>query len=71
MLLLTLSLGVIIEIPGNITILGVLRVVLPDEQAAVLRLQVNFVGAIEFDKQRAWKARWVSSSRGAPRQTSW
>jgi hypothetical protein len=52
--LLTLSLGVIIEIPGNITILGVLRVVLPDEQAAVLRLQVNFVGAIEFDKQRAW-----------------
>jgi hypothetical protein len=52
--LLTLSLGIIIQIPGNIAILGVLRVVLPDEQAAVLRLQVNFLGAIEFDKQRAW-----------------
>jgi hypothetical protein len=52
--LLTLSLGVIIEIPGNIAILGVLRVVLPDEQAAIIALQVNFVGAIEFDKKRAW-----------------
>ncbi len=52
--LMTLSLGVILQIPGNITILGVLRVVLPDERAPVLRLQVNFLGAIEFDKQRAW-----------------
>lgn len=52
--LLTLSLGVVLEIPGNIAILGVLRVVLPDEQAPILQLQVNFVGAIEFDKQRAW-----------------
>lgn len=52
--LISLALGVIIEIPGNIAILGVLKAVLPDEKAAVLKLQVNFVGAIEFDKKRGW-----------------
>lgn len=52
--LVTLSLGIIIEIPGNIAILGVLKVALPDEDAALLILQVNFIGAIEFDKKRAW-----------------
>ncbi|SFF10794.1 DUF6603 domain-containing protein [Nitrosomonas sp. Nm166] len=52
--LITLSLGIIIEIPGNIAIVGVLKVALPDEDAALLVLQVNFIGAIEFDKSRAW-----------------
>lgn len=53
--LIRLSLGVVIEIPpGNIAILGVLKVVLPDEDAALLVLQVSFIGAIEFDKSRAW-----------------
>ncbi|MEM9150482.1 MAG: DUF6603 domain-containing protein [Cyanobacteria bacterium P01_F01_bin.3] len=52
--LITLSLGIIFEIPGNIAILGVLKVVLPEERAALLILQVNFIGAIEFDKQRAF-----------------
>jgi uncharacterized protein DUF6603 len=52
--LISLSLGVIIEIPGNVAILGVLKAVLPDEDAAVLKLQVNFIGAIEFDKKRGW-----------------
>jgi uncharacterized protein DUF6603 len=52
--LITLSLGVIIEIPGNLAILGVLRCILPDEKAPVLKLQVAFVGAIEFDKKRLW-----------------
>ncbi len=52
--LITLSLGVIIEIPGNIAIVGVLKVALPDEDAALIILQVNFIGAIEFDKSRAW-----------------
>lgn len=52
--LVTLSLGIIIEIPGNIAILGVLKVVLPDEEKALLVLQVNFTGAIEFDKKHAW-----------------
>jgi hypothetical protein len=52
--LITLSLGIIIEIPGNLAILGVLKCILPDEKAPVLTLQVAFVGAIEFDKKRLW-----------------
>jgi hypothetical protein len=52
--LITASIGIIIEIPGNIAIVGVLRVVLPTEEASILRLQVNLIGAIEFDKQRLW-----------------
>jgi len=48
----SVAIGVIIEIPGNIAILGVLKVVLPTEEAAILKLQVNFAGAIEFDKKR-------------------
>ena len=49
--LVSLSLGVIIEIPGNIAILGVLRVALPDENLAVINIQVNFVGTIDFTKR--------------------
>lgn len=52
--LVSVAVGVIIEIPGNIAIVGVLKVVLPTEEAALLRLQVNFAGAIEFDKKRLY-----------------
>ncbi len=52
--LITLSLGIIIEIPGNIAILGVLKLALPTEDAALVVLQVSFTGAIEFDKKRVW-----------------
>ena len=52
--LITVSLGVIIEIPGNIAILGVLKLALPYEDAALVVIQVNFIGAIEFDKKRLW-----------------
>lgn len=52
--LVSLSVGVIIEIPGNIAIVGVLRVALPTEEAAIINLQVNFIGAIELDKERIW-----------------
>ncbi|MDZ4702176.1 MAG: DUF6603 domain-containing protein [Rhodothermales bacterium] len=52
--LISLTLGVIFEIPGNIAILGVLKVALPDEEFALVQLQVNFIGAIEFDKERAY-----------------
>lgn len=62
--LITLSLGIIIQIPpGNIAILGVLRVVLPDEKAPLLVLQVAFIGAIEFDKQRAYFFASIFESR--------
>jgi hypothetical protein len=51
--LISLSLGVIIEIPpGDAAILGVLRMALPADDVAILVLQVNFAGALEFDKQR-------------------
>ena len=52
--LITLSLGILIEIPGNIAILGVLRLALPTEDAALVVLQVSFIGAIEFDRKRIW-----------------
>lgn len=53
--LVTLSLGIIIQIPpGTFAILGVLKVALPTEDAAVLQLKVGFLGAFEPDKSRAW-----------------
>ena len=52
--LISLAVGIIIEIPGNIAIVGVLKLNLPSEDAAVVRLQVNFIGALEFDRQRGW-----------------
>ncbi|MET0793619.1 MAG: DUF6603 domain-containing protein [Polyangiaceae bacterium] len=50
--LVSVSLGVIIEIPGNIAILGVLRLNLPTPDAPLVVIQVAFAGAIEFDKKR-------------------
>jgi hypothetical protein len=52
--LISLALGIIIEIPGNVAIIGVLKIALPTDEAAVLKLQVNFAGAIEFDKKRVY-----------------
>lgn len=52
--LVSLSMGVIIEIPGNIAIVGILQIALPTVDAALIKLQVNFIGAIEFDKKRIW-----------------
>jgi hypothetical protein len=51
--LLSLSLGVIIQIPpGDVAILGILKMALPTEDVAILVLQVNFAGVLEFDKDR-------------------
>jgi hypothetical protein len=51
--LISLSLGIIIEIPpGDVAIVGVLKVALPTDDQAIIKLQVNFAGALEFDKQR-------------------
>lgn len=52
--LISVSLGIIIEIPGNVAIVGVLRVALPADDVAIIVLQVNFAGAIEFDRQRVY-----------------
>ncbi len=48
--LITLSLGIILEIPpGNIAILGVLRLALPTEDEALIQIQVAFIGILDFD----------------------
>ncbi|MFB4295076.1 DUF6603 domain-containing protein [Actinomadura sp. NTSP31] len=52
--LVSVSLGVIIEIPGDIAVLGVLRAALPTEELQLLVLQVDFVGALEADRSRLW-----------------
>ena len=53
--LLSLSMGIILEFPDvNFTILGVLKVALPDEKADILRLQVNFIGRLEPANKLLW-----------------
>ncbi len=48
--ILTLELGLVLEISvPHIAILGVLKALLPAEDAPLLRLQVNFLGVIDFD----------------------
>ncbi|HEX3106719.1 MAG TPA: DUF6603 domain-containing protein [Terriglobales bacterium] len=50
--LVTLSLGIIVEIPpANIAILGVLQVALPTEDEALILIQVAFLGILDFDEQ--------------------
>jgi hypothetical protein len=61
--LVSVSLGIIIEIPGNIAIVGLIRVVLPTEEAALVVLQVAFIGALEFDKKRLWFFASIFDSR--------
>lgn len=50
----SISLGIIVEIPGNVAIVGIIKVAIPADDAALIVLQVNFIGAIEFDKKRVW-----------------
>jgi hypothetical protein len=78
--LVTLSLGVIIQIPpGNFAILGVLKVILPDERAAILQLKVGFLGAYEVDRERAWfyatlydsRVMWMTLEGGMGVLISW
>jgi hypothetical protein len=52
--LISVALGVIIEIPGDVVILGRLRLALPTDDQAILVLQVSFLGVLEFSKRRIW-----------------
>lgn len=53
--LISLEIGIILDIPSpQLTILGVLRCILPAAEAPVLRLQVNFAGGIDFDRGLIW-----------------
>lgn len=61
--LVSLAMGVIIEIPGNFAIVGVLKVALPTEDAPLILLQVAFVGAIEPENSRVWFFASIFDSR--------
>jgi hypothetical protein len=52
--LITLAVGVVIEIPGNVAIVGVLKLALPTADKPLVVIQANFAGAIEFDKKRGY-----------------
>lgn len=61
--LVSLSFGLIIEIPGNIAIIGLLRISLPADEAAIVLINVGFIGALEFDKKRLWFYASIYDSR--------
>lgn len=52
--LVSVAFGLIIEIPGNIAIIGVIKINLPDENVPIITINVAFIGAMEFDKSRIW-----------------
>lgn len=52
--LISVAFGLIIEIPGNIAIVGVLRIALPEATIPIVTINVAFVGSIEFDRKRIW-----------------
>ncbi|MVM29217.1 hypothetical protein GO755_04170 [Spirosoma sp. HMF4905] len=49
--LISIELGLLLEIPRpGFAVVGVLRVNLPDERTALVKIRVNFVGYVDFDK---------------------
>ncbi|MCA6363481.1 MAG: hypothetical protein IM638_10620 [Bacteroidetes bacterium] len=53
--LISLEVGIILDIPQpQFSIIGVLRCILPTQDAPILKLQVNFAGGIDFDKGELW-----------------
>lgn len=51
--LVRIELGLIIQVPDPVVfaILGVIKVALPTEEAAIVKLQVNFLGVIHFEER--------------------
>jgi hypothetical protein len=53
--LITLEMGIILDIPSpQLVIIGVLRCILPEADAPILRLQVNFAGGIDLARGLIW-----------------
>ena len=49
--IITIEVGLLLDLPNPMfAIVGVLRAVLPAEDAPILRLQVNFIGVLDFDR---------------------
>lgn len=50
--LISIELGIILQLPDpKILILGVVKLALPTEETAVVKIQVNFLGVIDFQNQ--------------------
>ncbi len=52
--LISASVAVIIQVPGDIAFLGVVKVALPTEDDPLLLLQADFAGVFELDKKRLY-----------------
>jgi hypothetical protein len=61
--LISISMGVILEIPGNIAILGVLELALPTKDAPILQIKVAFAGGIDFEAKRIFFVAGMFDSR--------
>lgn len=49
--IITVELGLLLDLPDPMfAIVGVLKALLPKEEAPILRLQVNFIGVVDFDR---------------------
>jgi len=49
--IITVELGLLLDLPNPMfAIVGVLKSILPNEDVAILRLQVNFIGVLDFDR---------------------
>jgi len=49
--IITVELALLLDLPDPMfAIVGVLKAVLPEEKAPILRLQVNFIGVVDFDR---------------------
>jgi hypothetical protein len=49
--IITAELGLLLDLPKPmLAIVGILRAVLPAEEAAILKLQVNFIGVLDLDR---------------------
>jgi hypothetical protein len=49
--IITIELGLLLDLPNPMfAIVGVLKAVLPNQEAPILQLQVNFIGVVDFDR---------------------
>ena len=63
--LITVSLGLIIEVPNPVRIFipGIVKAVVPHDELDLLRLQVNFVGGVDFEQQKLFFDASIYDSR--------
>ena len=63
--LITVSLGLIVEVPNPVRIFipGTIKAVVPHEELDLLKLQVNFVGGVDFEQQKLFFDASIYDSR--------